>query len=214
DRRPGAAHGRRRARARHPCRARRRSGRDGHRAHRQPDRRRFLRLLQSEASPVVTELELVPVLGAETVVAPTVDTRRRSRHRVISYFLRQPIALVAVAFLVLLAFVAVFAPLVAPYNPNKSDLLAIYQPPGHGHLLPTDEIGRGVFSRLIFGARTSLLAGLEALGVSLAIGLLLGLAAGYYGRWLDTTLSRITDALMSVPPLILALAMVAVLGPG
>jgi peptide/nickel transport system permease protein len=162
----------------------------------------------------VTELDLLPATGTETVVVPAVVTRRRSRHRIISHFLRQPIALAAAGFLVLLAAVAVFAPVVAPYNPNHSDLLAIYQPPGNGHLLGTDEIGRDVFSRLIFGARTSLLAALEALGVSISIGLLLGLAAGYYGRRLDTTLSRITDALMSVPPLILALAMVAVLGPG
>jgi peptide/nickel transport system permease protein len=162
----------------------------------------------------VTEIELLPVATAEADVAVVVAAPRRSRHRIASHFRRRRVALVAVGFLALLAVVAVFAPLFAPYDPNTSDLLATYQPPGGDHLLGTDEIGRDVLSRLIFGARTSMLASLEAVGVSISIGLLLGLFAGHYGGWLDTGLSRITDALMSVPPLILALAMVAVLGPG
>jgi peptide/nickel transport system permease protein len=161
----------------------------------------------------MTEIELLPVALAEPTSAVG-RTPRHARHRIASYFRGRPVALVALGFLALLAVVAVFAPLIAPYDPNASDLLATYKPPSADHLLGTDEIGRDVLSRLIFGARTSMLASLEAVGVSVSIGLLLGLCAGYYGRWLDTGLSRITDALMSVPPLILALAMVAVLGPG
>jgi peptide/nickel transport system permease protein len=162
----------------------------------------------------MTQIDVLPIEGVATEVEPALQLRKASRHRILSHFRQRPVALVAFGFLVLLVIVAVFAPLVAPYDPNHSDLTAIFQPPGHGHLLGTDEIGRDVLSRLIFGARTSMLAALEAVTISVSIGLLLGLVAGYYGRWLDTGLSRITDALMSVPPLILALAMVAVLGPG
>jgi peptide/nickel transport system permease protein len=166
----------------------------------------------------MTELDVLPAGTGEAPLAEVVvevpGARRRTRHRIISHFRDHPVTLIAVGYLLLLAIVAIFAPVLAPHDPNRSDLLASYRPPSGNHLLGTDDIGRDVLSRLMFGARTSLVAAVEAVGVSTLIGTLLGLCAGYYGRRVDTALSRVNDALMSVPPLILALAVVAVLGPG
>jgi peptide/nickel transport system permease protein len=165
----------------------------------------------------MSELEVLPVGTVPAPLAEVEDvavSRRRTRHRIINHFRDHPVALISVGYLILLALVAILAPVLAPYDPDRSDLLAAYRPPSGDHLLGTDQIGRDVLSRLMFGARTSLIAAFEAVGVSTLIGTLLGLCAGYYGRRVDTALSRVNDALMSVPPLILALAVVAVLGPG
>jgi peptide/nickel transport system permease protein len=118
-------------------------------------------------------------------------------------------------FLVLLVIVAIFAGFFAPYPPNELNLSAIYHHPfTPGHLLGTDQVGRDVLSRLIFGARSSLLGSLEAVAIATGVGLPLGLIAGYFGKWGDSFLSWVNDALTSVPALMLALAIVAVLGPG
>jgi len=121
-----------------------------------------------------------------------------------------------VAILVLLVVVicAIFAPLVAPHSPNAVDLLAVSQPPSSKHLLGTDTLGRDILSRLIFGSRASLEAALIAVGVAVAAGLPLGIAAGYVKGRTDAVISRIADTVMTIPPLILALAVVAVLGRG
>jgi len=128
--------------------------------------------------------------------------------------LRAPSAVAAVFVLAALALAAMLAPMIAPYDPADTDLLRIGQPPGDGHLLGTDPVGRDILSRTIFGARASMLAALVAVGVAVGIGLPLGLAAGYLRGPIDAAITRVTDALMTVPPLILALAVVAVLGPG
>jgi peptide/nickel transport system permease protein len=120
----------------------------------------------------------------------------------------------AVAFLVVL-IVAIFAPWIAPYSPTKTDFTAYLQPPGAGrHLLGTDELGRDVFSRIVFGSRASLEAGVIAVGLGMSAGVPLGLVAGFYGGRLEDVLMRFTDAMLCFPQLILALAVAAVLGPG
>jgi peptide/nickel transport system permease protein len=120
----------------------------------------------------------------------------------------------AVAFLVVL-IVAIFAPWIAPYSPTKTDFTAYLQPPGAGrHLLGTDELGRDVFSRIVFGSRASLEAGVIAVGLGMSVGVPLGLVAGFYGGRLEDVLMRFTDAMLCFPQLILALAVAAVLGPG
>jgi peptide/nickel transport system permease protein len=116
----------------------------------------------------------------------------------------------AVLFFVL---VAIAAPLIAPYDPVATSWSAVRQPPSFEHWFGTDEIGRDVLSRVIFGARASLLAGVVSVCISLACGVPAGLVAGYVGGFLDGLLMRITDALLACPFLILATALAAFLGP-
>ncbi|MDR7555386.1 MAG: ABC transporter permease [Armatimonadota bacterium] len=109
---------------------------------------------------------------------------------------------------------AVFAPALAPADPTRTDFGALLQPPSRAHLLGTDDLGRDILSRVIYGARTSLLAGIIAVGLAVAVGVPLGLLSGYFRGRLDNVLMRITDALLSFPLLVLALAIAAVLGAG
>jgi peptide/nickel transport system permease protein len=109
---------------------------------------------------------------------------------------------------------AALAEPLSPYGPNEQDITQRLQSPGLTHLLGTDEVGRDILSRLIFGARISLLVGVIAVGVSCPVGVLVGLVAGYAGRRTDDVLMRITDIQLAVPTILLAIAVVAVLGPG
>ncbi|MDQ0691450.1 ABC transporter permease [Arthrobacter sp. W4I7] len=124
------------------------------------------------------------------------------------------VALAALVFLALVALVALLAPILAPFDPDAQDLPRRLEGPSGRNLLGTDDYGRDQLSRLIYGSRISLLAALEVAVVSCGIGVPLGLVAGFSGRWVDAILSRINDGLMSVPALIMALTIVAVLGPG
>ena len=117
-------------------------------------------------------------------------------------------------YLLVVLLAAVFAPLVAPHDPATQDLLARYAGWSGEHWLGTDDYGRDVFSRLVFGARATISAAAIAVGVSLVIGVPTGLVAGYRRGRVDAVLSRLFDALMSIPGLMLALTIVAVLGPG
>jgi peptide/nickel transport system permease protein len=136
------------------------------------------------------------------------------RPRRIPRFFRDPKAAVSGVLLVCFVLVAVASPLVAPYGENKQNLADSHQEPSLKHLLGTDRIGRDVFSRMIYGTRTSISVGLIAVAVASAIGVPLGLIAGYSGRWTDEILMRIVDAWFAFPGLILLLAIVAILGPG
>jgi peptide/nickel transport system permease protein len=121
---------------------------------------------------------------------------------------------VAASFLLLLVVVAVFAPVIAPYDPNKQVLADRLQGPSAQHWLGTDDLGRDVLSRLIHAADLALLAPLISVGVAILIGVPTGLWAGLRRGWVDAVFSRIADALLSLPGLAFALAIVAVLGPG
>jgi ABC-type dipeptide/oligopeptide/nickel transport system permease subunit len=155
--------------------------------------------------------EITTEISAGAAAAPRV---RRERSPLWERVLDERAAVVAAGFLVLLAAVALLAPMLAPTHYAAIDLDAVSRSPDAAHWLGTDELGRDVFSRFLYGARTSLLAALLAVGVALLIGLPLGLAAGYLGGPVDTILSRLNDAVMSAPALVLAVAVVAVLGPG
>ncbi len=139
---------------------------------------------------------------------------RRGLQHLARRFARNRLALVGFVVFVLIVLTALLAPWVAPASPIKTDFTAYLQPPGPRHLLGTDELGRDVLSRIIFGARASLEAGIISVGLGIAAGLPLGLAAGFYRGRLDDVLMRLTDAMLSFPQLILALAVAAVLGPG
>src|SRR5260221_9586197 len=117
-------------------------------------------------------------------------------------------------FVVLLFIVlAVFAPLIAPYDPTATSFTQVRKAPSWVHWLGTDEVGRDVLSRVIFGARASLSAGLVSVGIAVGAGVPLGLLAGYAGGWVDAVLSRLVDAMLAIPFLILAIALAAFLGP-
>lgn len=128
-------------------------------------------------------------------------------------FRRQKVALVALGFLVLLCLLALFAPWIAPHDPNAQALADRLQNPSGSHWLGTDDLGRDVLSRMLLAARVSLLASVEATAVSLVLGVPLGLIAGYLGGWFDTIVSRVADAIMAIPSLLFALAIIGVLGP-
>ncbi|UJF17897.1 ABC transporter permease [Vibrio sp. SS-MA-C1-2] len=110
------------------------------------------------------------------------------------------------------ALLAIFAPQVAPYSPNKADWLAIRQAPSLHHLMGTDELGRDILSRILYGARASLMAGFFSVGIAVLIGVPLGMIAGYFGGRVDAVISRCTEAVMAIPSLILAIAIAAALG--
>lgn len=148
------------------------------------------------------------------VIAPPAKPASRIRSRAVRRFLKHRPAVVAFSILLFFAFVAIFAPFVAPYDPIKSDFLAVRQGPSALHWMGTDELGRDLLSRLIFGARTSLMAGILPVSLALLISIPLGLLSGFMGGLLDSIIMRITDALLAIPFLVLAIALTAVLGPG
>jgi peptide/nickel transport system permease protein len=128
-------------------------------------------------------------------------------------FSRWVVILGSVIILVLV-ITAIFAPLIAPYDPYKVILKDSLQQPSSEHLLGTDEMGRDVLSRIIYGSQIALLVGVIVVTVSGAVGMLLGLIAGYFGGWIETIIMRLMDALMSLPPLVLMLAISVMLGGG
>lgn len=139
---------------------------------------------------------------------------KSSGHSGIRRFLRDRIAVAAGVFLLIIVLTAIFAPLVATHNPATQDLMDRFGGWSSEHWLGTDEFGRDIYSRLVYGSRATISAAAIAVGVSLLIGIPTGLIAGYRGGRVDGFLSRIFEGLMSIPGLILALTIVAVLGPG
>ncbi len=113
----------------------------------------------------------------------------------------------------LLVFMAVFAPLIAPYSPTKMSLRDRLSPPSASHLFGTDDTGRDILSRVIYGSRITLRICLVVVGLTLGIGTLLGVLSGYIGGWIDEMIMRLTDVFLAFPALILAMAIAAALGP-
>jgi peptide/nickel transport system permease protein len=127
---------------------------------------------------------------------------------------RDPVAAVCAAFLALVVVLAVAAPLVAPHSPSEVNLSTAYLGPSLEHPLGTDSAGRDIFSRVLYGARSSLLGPLGTVALALAFGVPLALAAAWFGGWIDTGLSATIDVLFSFPGLLLAIVAVAVFGAG
>ena len=123
--------------------------------------------------------------------------------------------MVAFGFLIFLLIIAVIGPWITPHDPNAQDLLnTLADPLTPNHVLGTDELGRDTLSRLIVATRVAMLAAGQAVIIGMALGVPPGLVAGYFGGFVDLTIMRITDAVQSFPPLILAIAIVGILGPG
>ena len=129
-------------------------------------------------------------------------------------FRKNRLALIGLALVLALALAAALAPWLAPYDPARQSLIEKRAQPGSKYLLGADEFGRDILSRVIYGSRVALLVGVLSVAIALAGGLLLGTAAGFAGGWLDTVLMRAIDILLAFPYLLLALAIVAALGPG
>lgn len=110
--------------------------------------------------------------------------------------------------------VAIFAPLIAPYSPDVINLRETLAPPSTTHLFGTDQMGRDLFSRIIYGARISLLVGIVGVAMAGGCGIMLGLIAGYFGGWINMIIMRSVDTFMAIPPLVLVLAIAAILGGG
>lgn len=128
-------------------------------------------------------------------------------------FLRHRLAIVGLVILSIMIVLAVLAPWIAPYDPTKLDLRALKQPPSLAHPFGTDTVGYDVFSRFVWGARTSLIVGFGAVAVSVTIGTTLGVLSGYYGGWIDAVISRVIEVLLSLPALLLVAIFVSVIGP-
>ena len=126
---------------------------------------------------------------------------------------KSPLAMFGLAIILLLVFCAIFAEMISPYDPTAQDLAHMFETPSSTHWLGTDEFGRDILSRLIYGARVSLQVGFVAVGIALVVGGFLGAVSGYYGGRLDNAIMRVMDVLLSIPQTLLAIAIVAALGP-
>lgn len=133
----------------------------------------------------------------------------------IPWIRQHPLAAIGLLLIAIFAICAVFAPQIAPRDPAAIDLTGRLLPPSAAHWFGTDELGRDILSRTVFGARISLIVAVAVVGLSLALGLLAGCISGFYGGWLDTVLNvYVTNAFLALPGILLAIAFVAFLGPG
>jgi peptide/nickel transport system permease protein len=148
---------------------------------------------------------LVARRADETVESPARRALRRLK--------RRKGAMLGLAVIAVFVALALFASLISPFDPAAQSWSAVRKAPSALHWFGTDDVGRDILARIIYGARASLLAGVISVGIALSIGVPLGLTAGYLGGWIDVLLSRITDAMLAVPFLILAIALAAFLGP-
>lgn len=150
-----------------------------------------------------------PLSGAIQIAA-----RRQKRRGLFRRVLSRGPGMMSATYLAVLVLIAIIGPWIAPHDPNLNDLRAVFEPPSAEHWLGTDSLGRDVLSRLLVASQVSLLATLQAVGVGLLFGVLPGVIAGYLGGKVDAIITRIADVLLSFPSLILALGIVAILGPG
>lgn len=146
------------------------------------------------------------VLSSPGVRSPLREFWRRLR--------RRKVALGSAALLLLLVLSAVFAPWIAPYDPTAADYANILAPPSAAHWAGTDAFGRDILSRIIWGGRISLAVGFLSVSIGGIVGIGLGLVAGFYGRWLDGLIMRSSDVLLAFPGILLAIGVIAILGPG
>lgn len=136
-----------------------------------------------------------------------------TRQRIVRAFRANKFALVSLIVLTIIVALALFAPFIDRYSPTQSHLRAFESPPTMDHWIGTDSAGRDIWSRLLWGARTSLMVALAAVAISITVGTLIGAVAGYYGGMIDSILMRITDGFISFPDIVLVLMLASILGP-
>ncbi|MFN3742857.1 MAG: ABC transporter permease [Anaerolineales bacterium] len=144
-----------------------------------------------------------------SAVPPSSEARRFLRR-----FLRRRSGVIGAAILVMWLFLGLFAPLIGPFSPLQQNLRERLSPPSAVHLFGTDEVGRDIFSRVLYGARISLPVALMVVALSGTLGIALGAVAGFVGGWTDEIIMRLADATLAFPALILAMAITTALGPG
>ena len=153
------------------------------------------------------------MMSAVLPVVSMLPTEPTPARRAWRRLMRRRGAMLGLVVIIVFVTLAIFAPLISPYDPNLTSWGTIRKPPSAEFWFGTDEIGRDVLSRVIWGSRASLLAGLLSVSISLSLGIPIGLLAGYVGGWTESVISRFTDAMLAVPFLILAIALASFLGP-
>lgn len=153
--------------------------------------------------------QLQPTTGSFVEVEKTQPTRWSSFYKKLS---KNKAAIVGTIIVLIFVILAIIAPLIAPYDPKLPDMSKKLQTPSSEHWLGTDDKGRDILSRILFGARISLTVGILSTCLGAFVGIVLGIVSGYYGRWLDSLIMRICDVLLAFPGILLALAIVSVLG--
>ncbi len=137
---------------------------------------------------------------------------KKQPNRTLQKFLSNRAAVLGAVLVGFFALLAILAPLIAGYDPLQTSFTAIRKPPSALHWLGTDELGRDLFSRMAYGARTSLMAGVVSVFIAMIVGVPFGIIAGYFGGWADSIISRLIDAMLAIPFLIMAIALAAFLG--
>jgi peptide/nickel transport system permease protein len=149
----------------------------------------------------------------QTSPARTVSPRMKKWSSFYKKLRKNRIAMVGGIIVLFYIVIAILAPMIAPFDPLQIDLSKKLLPPSADHWMGTDDKGRDIMSRLIYGARISLVVGFVSVSIGAAVGILLGLVSGYYGRWIDTVIMRVIDVLLAFPGILLALAIISALGP-
>lgn len=153
-------------------------------------------------------------MSTSTVVGAPTEKMRKPLGEFWRRFKKQRVAVASLAFIVLLVLVAVFAKYIAPYDPAQPDYNAVLQGPSWQHWAGTDAYGRDILSRIIWGAQISLSVGFLSVSLGAIVGVSLGIVAGFYGGWIDSAIMRLCDLLLAFPGILLAIAVIALLGPG
>jgi peptide/nickel transport system permease protein len=156
----------------------------------------------------------VPVRDAAEAENDLPESRRSALRRSLAFCRRRPMGALGLLLVVIMAVAGLSAELIAPYSPTANDFAAMTEPPSWAHLLGTDQFGRDVLSRIIYGARTGLIVGLSSALIGGLAGLVLGVGSAYFGGRLDLALQRVLDVVMAFPLIIMALALVAAFGTG
>ena len=135
------------------------------------------------------------------------------KHTILRRFLKNKLAMIGFVFLILFVLTAIFAPILTAYARDSIDLMSIESHPSLKHILGTDELGRDVFTRLLYGGRVSLAVAISATILQLFIGVTLGSISGFYGKWIDNVIMRIVDTVMCFPFFVIAITIAALIGP-
>ena len=152
-----------------------------------------------------------------TVVQERKEAGRSRWEKTVKFFrvlFKRKLVLVSTIGLILIVIMAVFAPILAPYDPNEQSLMDALKTPSSQYLLGTDNYGRDILSRIIYGARVSLIVGVLAVGIACAVGTFFGMLAGFFGGIVDDVINRISEAIRAIPQIVLAMALCAVFGGG
>src|SRR5215469_5903288 len=153
-------------------------------------------------------------IASPVIVDDFVEIRRSPWQRAWLFCRRQPLGTFGMVIVVIMALAGLCAEEIAPYSPTANDFAAMTEPPSWAHWLGTDQFGRDLLSRIIFGARTALIVGLASALIGGVLGLVLGVGSAYFGGLIDLILQRVFDIMMAFPLIIMALAVVAIFGTG